>query len=124
MPRRGDLFNSPFGREVGRGLQVAIVNLSEAVTEALFGKKPGKTRPSYEQDVWEAKRNFERAKRKKDSDPYSVLGVSRDADDEAIKGAYHYLSKKYHPDSGKNPNAEKMKRINKAFAEIKKERGL
>ena len=32
------------------------------------------------------------------SDPYQVLGVSRDASDEEIKKAYRALSRKYHPE--------------------------
>ncbi|HOQ14976.1 MAG TPA: DnaJ domain-containing protein, partial [Bacillota bacterium] len=32
------------------------------------------------------------------TDPYSVLGVSRDASDEEITRAYRALARKYHPD--------------------------
>jgi len=55
----------------------------------------------------------------KKKDYYQVLGVSRDADDKAIKKAYRRLAMKYHPDRnpGKQQEAnEKFKEINEAFA--------
>ncbi|MEE1356011.1 MAG: DnaJ domain-containing protein, partial [Clostridia bacterium] len=51
-------------------------------------------------------------------DYYEVLGLSKGADDAAIKKAYRQLAKKYHPDM--NPgNAEaeaKFKEVNEAYA--------
>ena len=61
------------------------------------------------------------------NDPYSVLGVPRDATDEQIKNAYRELARKYHPDNYvDNPLSdlagEKMKEINDAYDAIVNER--
>lgn len=60
-------------------------------------------------------------------DPYSVLGVQRNASEEEIKKAYRSLSRKYHPDANvNNPNKdlaeEKFKQIQSAYQQIMKEK--
>lgn len=54
-------------------------------------------------------------------DPYKVLGVSPDADDEEIKKAYRRLARKYHPDvnPGDPVAAKKMQQVNAAYEQIK-----
>ena len=55
------------------------------------------------------------------NDPYSVLGVSKDASEAEIKSAYRRLAKKYHPDlnPGDAEAARKMNEINAAYEQIK-----
>lgn len=60
--------------------------------------------------------------------PYEVLGVPENADEETVKKAYKDLVKKYHPDKYVNNPladlaAEKMKEINKAYDMITKGTG-
>ena len=57
-------------------------------------------------------------------DPYSILGVSKDATDEEVKNAYRELARKYHPDNYGDDNPlkelanEKMQEVNAAYDEI------
>ena len=62
-------------------------------------------------------------------DPYSILGISRDASDEEVKKAYRKMSRKYHPDANiDNPNKEqaeeKFKQVQQAYEQIMKERAI
>ena len=62
-------------------------------------------------------------------DPYSILGVSRDASDEDIKKAYRKLSRIYHPDANiNNPNKDqaeaKFKEVQQAYQQIMKEKEM
>ena len=61
------------------------------------------------------------------SDPYSILGVDRNASDEEIKKAYRRLSRKYHPDaninnSHKDEAEAKFKEVQQAYQQIMDER--
>ena len=51
-------------------------------------------------------------------DYYEVLGLSKGADDEAIKKAYRSLAKKYHPDMnpGDKEAEQKFKEVNEAYS--------
>ena len=53
-------------------------------------------------------------------DPYKVLQVDPEAEDEVIEAAYRRLAKKYHPDVAPGPDAQdRMVRINQAWEMLK-----
>lgn len=61
------------------------------------------------------------------TDPYSVLGIPRNASDDEIKKAYRNLSRKYHPDANiNNPNKDqaetKFKEVQQAYQQIMHEK--
>ena len=63
------------------------------------------------------------------SDPYMILGISRNASDDEVKKAYRALCRKYHHDANINkPNAEeaaaKFTEVQQAYDQIMEERKL
>lgn len=53
-------------------------------------------------------------------DPYTVLGVQRNATQKEIKSAFRKMRKKYHPDLNRDdPTAEeKFKEVNEAYENL------
>jgi DnaJ-like protein len=54
-------------------------------------------------------------------DPYTILGVGRDADDAEIAAAYKKLARRFHPDIAGDVETSRMMRINAAFESIRDE---
>jgi DnaJ like chaperone protein len=86
-------------------------------------------------DAWERARDGRGRPvfRGNEDDPYKALGVSRGASDEVLRAAWVQLMRENHPDSlaGRGVPAEliaragdKVARINAAWDQIKRERGL
>ena len=46
---------------------------------------------------------------------YAVLGIPRNADDEAIRRAYRILVRRYHPDLGVGSSAERFRQVREAY---------
>lgn len=60
-----------------------------------------------------------RLERAEEADHYGVLGLGRDADDEAIRSAYYYLARRYHPDRFRSGAlAGMIDRIETYFAKV------
>jgi len=55
-------------------------------------------------------------------DPYAIMGIHRNTPPEIIKAVYKAWAVNHHPDKG--GDSETFKRINVAYDQIKKERGL
>lgn len=52
--------------------------------------------------------------------PFEVLGVREDAPEEVITASYKALAKRYHPDSGSEPDSALMVAINEAYEAVKR----
>ena len=61
-------------------------------------------------------------------DPYSILGITKNATDDEVKAAYRELARKYHPDNYTDDNPlkdlakEKMQEVNEAYDKITRDR--
>jgi DnaJ-class molecular chaperone len=53
-----------------------------------------------------------------EDNPYRVLGCRSDASDMVIKGKYRQLVRKYHSDTGINPDAKKFQQVVEAYNAI------
>jgi DnaJ like chaperone protein len=86
-------------------------------------------------DAWERARDAKprRAFSAGEDDPYAAMGMTRDASDEALRAAWLQLMRENHPDSLASRGvpaefiaraSDKVARINAAWDQIKRERGL
>jgi curved DNA-binding protein CbpA len=51
-------------------------------------------------------------------DPYAVLGVPRNASPLQLARAHRRLAKRFHPDLNPDGDAERMRRVNEAWAQV------
>lgn len=71
----------------------------------------------------EGKSSAEEIKRRMyQDDPYKVLGVDRDAEEQVVKAAYRAKAKLFHPDKT-GGSSEKMAQINEAYHKVCEEKG-
>jgi DnaJ-class molecular chaperone len=54
------------------------------------------------------------------SNPYAVLHSRPDSTDLAIRGRYRLLVKRFHPESGEEPDVKEFQRVCEAYNKIKK----
>ncbi len=105
------------------------VNLTQWDFEAIRSKFTG----TYNREFWEEYTGGggRQTPYYKKEDHYKTLGLENTATDEVIKTTYRKLARQHHPDkhATKSPEEtkaaeEKFKKIQQAYNEIKKERGL
>lgn len=56
------------------------------------------------------------------ADPYSILGVRRDASTIVVKASFRAQVKTLHPDTAVNPNPAQLQKVTEAYNTVMKER--
>lgn len=92
----------------GRRLNEVAANVIEFFGEDFLGKAASK-----EEDIEEINRKL----------PYITLGVNPDCPNVVLRASYKAMIKECHPD-GAHPDTEKASRINLAYEDICKQRGI
>lgn len=125
----------PHNRHVREELLAALFHIAQAdgvihEGELAYLKSVARI---FQFDERDFERIFSRHIGSDDGDPYEVLGVERDADDDEIKRAYHDLIRENHPDKLMAEGLpqemidvanEKVAYINDAYDRIEKLRGM
>ncbi len=85
-----------------------------------YYRKPGeeKIRQKFEEKMDDFFKQSEDKENPPSSDPYRILGVSKDASKEEIQKAYRQLANKYHPDKVSHLGEEFRTLAEKRFKEI------
>ena len=107
------LLNSALGQELS-GI------LSSILAKTLGVKVGSHEHDELLQHAKEAAENYKRQAGR--GNPYKTLHVDPDAPQEVVKAAWRSLSGKHHPDSNKEPDEQKMKKINVAYERICREK--
>ena len=105
------------------------LNITQGDYVSMFSRHTAGAEPRRDEEYKDFGRGAAQEQRSKN--PYSVLGITNGATDEAVKKAYRRMAMRYHPDKVENlgeemkKNAtEQFRAINEAYETIKTERGI
>jgi len=107
------------GRAEGVRQKPGGSSIAQLISRYLYSEEGDEAR---EKGAEAFRRYRERKQESGGYDPYRELGITPDASDEVVRAAYKAEARRRHPDRG--GSNEEMERLNAAFAEIKKRRGM